>query len=116
MIIKIICIVIIVLCILSILFMILSLSYVPFGLFILFHKEWKFSHDILKHKNKLHLVEELSDEDNDVFVFRLENIELKYDFNSKNVYVISEDIIIPRYFNDKISKVLDNYLMGTYHY
>jgi len=112
MIFYIICIVIIVLCIFSI----LLLSYVPFGLFVLFHKEWKFSHDILKHKNKLYLVEELSDEDNDIFVFRLENIELKYDFYNKRVYVISEDILIPKYFNDKISKVLDNYLFGNYHY
>lgn len=108
--------VIISLCILTLMFIIISVFYAPLGMFVFFHKDWKFWHNIIKNKDKISLIEEINSDEEDIFVFKLEDIEIKYNFTKKAAHVIGEDKLIPKYINNKISNMLDSYLFGKYHY
>ena len=109
-------IIIISLCILSLVFILVSVFYAPLGMFVFFHEDWKFWHNILKNKNKISLIEEINSDEEDIFIFELEDIYLKYNFTRKKVHIMCEDMLIPKYINNKLTKILDSYLFGNYHY
>lgn len=109
-------IIIISLCILSLVFVLVSVFYAPLGMFVFFHKDWRFWHNIIKNKDNLSLIEEINSDEEDIFIFKLEDIRLKYNFTRKRVHIMGEDILIPKYINNKITKILDSYLFCKYHY
>lgn len=111
-----ICLIIISLCILALIFILVSVFYAPLGIFVFFHSDWKFWHNIIKNKDKITLVKEINTEENDIFIFKLEDIRIKYNFTKKAVHIIGEDMLIPKYINNKMTKILDNYLITNYHY
>lgn len=104
------------LCVLLLVFILISVFYDRLGFFVYFHGDWKFWHNIIKNKDKITLVKEINTEDNDIFIFKLEDIQIKYNFTKKTTNIIGEDILIPKYINNKLVKILDNYLITNYHY
>jgi len=108
--------IIISLCILSLVFILISVFYAPLGIFVFFHKDWKFWHNIFKNKDKISLIEEINSDEEDIFIFKLDDIQIKYNFTGKKIYIMCEDMLIPKYINNKMTKILDSYLCGKYHY
>jgi len=104
------------LCILLLVFILISVFYDRLGFFIYFHSDWKFWHNIIKNKDKISLIEKINSDEEDIFIFRLGDDSIKYNFTKKRVHIMCEDMLIPKYINNKIVKILDSYLFGKYHY
>jgi len=92
----------------------------PLFYYIYFHKDWKIFNKIIckiKKRENFTFIKELNSEEGDVFIFDLDGMNTVYNFTTRKVCILDTKVpSIPKHINNKISKLLDNYLFNNYKY